>query len=128
RPWVWTDRGGFGMGTGAFWAVRVTVTGTSAAATKPAAVAAFSGAVTVKVCGSVMPLVAIGAMLIVASSKVLVAGPLSPVWLSPVPRVAVTPLTVKLVLALPRTRPAVAEVKVTANWPLPLVLPVKGPA
>src|SRR5437660_679229 len=67
-------------------------------------------------------------MLIRSSTKVLVAGPLSPDLLSPVARVSGTPLTVNVVVALPVTLPAVGEVKVTWNWPLALVVPENGPA
>src|SRR5262249_54935656 len=67
-----------------------------------------------------------GARLMRASSNVLMGGPL---WLetrSPVARVSVTPLSTKLVLALPRTWPALAEVKVTLKWPAASVVPVSG--
>ena len=82
--------------------------------------------VTVNVCGSVMPLVAFGAMLMRLSTNVLVAGPLSPDTPSPVARVSGTPLTLSVAVAFPITWPAVAEVKVTRNWPPALVVPESG--
>src|SRR5438045_2950018 len=38
------------------------------------------------------------------------------------------PGSVKVVLAEPTTLPALADVKVAENWPLALVVPLKGPA
>src|SRR5262249_50334779 len=45
---------------------------------------------------------------------------------SPVARGSGTPLTVNVAVALPMTWPAVADVKVTWNWPLALVVPERG--
>src|SRR5688572_17329612 len=45
-----------------------------------------------------------------------------------VSRVRLTPLTLKVVDALPVTVPGLADVNVTPNWPEPLVTPLIGPA
>src|SRR5262249_60423825 len=110
-----------GVGMALYWMVRVTVSGTLFPYTTLFRSPAFCRTVTVKVWFWLTSLTALGAMLIWASSKVLVAGPLSTKPGSPLPspvaRARVLPLSVKVVLALPMTWPAVFQWKVTWTEP-----------
>ena len=98
--------------------VSVTVTVSPAAGTKPAPSPASLSRVTVKVCGALISLKALGVIEIRAFTQVLTAGPELP----PVPlvvRVSDTPPTVRVVWAVTVDTPVVGDVIVVVHEPVP---------